>query len=173
MATQDLSSYNTEDVPSAVDYTFGIVVSDWNGEITNTLLNGAVKALRDNGALKDNIVIRHVPGAFELTSGAQLMAEYVDVDVIICIGCVIQGDTPHFDYICQGVTHGITQVSIQYNKPVIFGVLTTDNLQQAQDRAGGKHGNKGVEAGITAIKMAHYQDEMESFDDEDDYYTLN
>ncbi|NBC84028.1 MAG: 6,7-dimethyl-8-ribityllumazine synthase [Bacteroidetes bacterium] len=173
MATRDLSSYNTSDVPSAVDYTFGIVVADWNQEITGELLKGAIKALRDNGAQKDNIVVRHVPGTFELTSGTQLMMEYVELDVIICLGCVIRGETPHFDYICQGVTYGITQVSVQYNKPVIFGVLTTENMEQAKERSGGKHGNKGVEAGLTAIRMAYYQDEMESFEDEDDYYSMN
>jgi len=97
--------------------------------------------------------LRHVPGSFELTAGAQMMTKYTFVDAIICIGCVIRGETPHFDYICQGVTAGLTQVSINSEIPVIFGVLTTNNSEQALDRAGGKHGNKGVEAAITAIKM--------------------
>jgi len=140
---------------------FGIVVSDWNSDITWSLLEGAVNTLRKHGATDSNIIIRHVPGSFELTLGAQFLAEYDDPDAVICIGCVIQGETPHFTYICQGVTNGITQLNIEYNLPFIFGVLTTDTLQQATDRAGGKHGNKGVEAAVTAIKMAHLQRESE------------
>jgi 6,7-dimethyl-8-ribityllumazine synthase len=108
-----------------------------------------------------NIVVKHVPGSFELTIGAQFLAEYDDLDAIICLGCIIQGETPHFTYICQGVTQGITQLNLDYNIPFIFGVLTTDNHQQALDRAGGKHGNKGDEAAVTAIKMAALQREME------------
>ncbi len=109
-----------------------------------------------------NIVIKHVPGSFELTLGAQFLAEYDDLDAVICLGCVIQGETPHFTFICQGVTQGITQLNMEYNLPFIFGVLTTENLQQAIDRAGGKHGNKGDEAAVTAIKMAALQRETEN-----------
>jgi 6,7-dimethyl-8-ribityllumazine synthase len=105
--------------------------------------------------------VKHVPGSFELTLGAQFLAEYDDLDAIICLGCVIQGETPHFTYICQGVTQGITQLNLEYNLPFIFGVLTTNSQQQAIDRAGGKHGNKGDEAAITAIKMAALQHETE------------
>ena len=105
----------------------------------------------------DDIIVRHVPGTFELTLGAQWMAEYEDLDGVICLGCVIQGETPHFTYICQGVTQGITQLNLDYNIPFIFGVLTTLDLRQALDRAGGKHGNKGDEAAVTAIKMAALQ----------------
>jgi 6,7-dimethyl-8-ribityllumazine synthase len=161
MATADLSKYDPETVPDASDMRFGIVVSDWNNEVTWALLKGAVSTLKKHGVSEEDIVIRHVPGSFELTLGAQFLAEYDDLDGIICLGCVIQGETPHFTYICQGVTQGITQLNMEYNIPFIFGVLTTNTLQQASDRAGGKHGNKGDEAAVTAIKMAALQREME------------
>jgi 6,7-dimethyl-8-ribityllumazine synthase len=105
--------------------------------------------------------VKHVPGSFELTLGAQFLAEYDDLDAVICLGCVIQGETPHFTYICQGVTQGVTQLNMEYNIPFVFGVLTTNSQQQAIDRAGGKHGNKGDEAAVTAIKMAALQQELE------------
>ena len=143
---------------------FGIVVSDWNEEVTKALLEGAYQTLIGNGVKEDNILVKHVPGAFELTLGAQFMAEYADLDGVICLGCVIQGETRHFDFICQSVTQGITQLNMDYNIPFIFGLLTTENLEQALERAGGKHGNKGVEAAITAIKMAHLQQEMEQLE---------
>jgi 6,7-dimethyl-8-ribityllumazine synthase len=161
MATVNLSSYDQDRVPSASEMRFGIVVSDWNNDITMALLDGAVSTLKKYEALDINIIIKHVPGSFELTLGAQFIAEYDDVDAVICLGCVIQGETPHFTYICQSVTHGITQLNLEYNIPFIFGVLTTNNKQQAIDRAGGKLGNKGEEAAITAIKMAALQRVME------------
>jgi 6,7-dimethyl-8-ribityllumazine synthase len=161
MSTVNLSAYNPEDVPSAKKMRFGIVVSDWNSEVTWSLLKGAVSTLKKHGTPGKNIIIKHVPGSFELTLGAQFLAEYDDLDAIICLGCVIQGETPHFTFICQGVTHGITQLNMEYNIPFIFGVLTTNTKQQAVDRAGGRHGNKGDEAAITAIKMAVLQSEME------------
>ncbi|MBE0675726.1 MAG: 6,7-dimethyl-8-ribityllumazine synthase [Bacteroidales bacterium] len=161
MATKDLSSYNPELVPSASEMRFGIVVSDWNNEVTWSLLRGAVSTLEKHGVTPDNIIVRHVPGSFELTLGAQWLAEYDDLDGVICLGCVIQGETPHFTYICQGVTQGITTLNMEYNIPFVFGVLTTDTLQQALDRAGGKHGNKGDEAAVTVIKMAALQREIE------------
>jgi len=161
MATRDLSSFDTKSVPGSGDMRFGIVVSDWNNDVTSALLDGAVKTLKKYGTPEENIVIKHVPGSFELTLGAQFLAEYDDLDAVICLGCVIQGETPHFTYISQGVTQGITQLNLEYNIPFIFGVLTTDNQQQALDRAGGKHGNKGDEAAVTAIKMAALQREME------------
>jgi 6,7-dimethyl-8-ribityllumazine synthase len=161
MATANLSSYEPDRVPSAAEMRFGIVVSDWNNEITMALLNGALHSLRKHEVSDANIIIKHVPGSFELTLGAQFIAEYDDVDAVICLGCVIQGETPHFTYICQSVTHGITQLNLEYNIPFIFGILTTDNRQQALDRAGGNHGNKGDEAAITAIKMAALQRLME------------
>lgn len=161
MGTKNLSDYNENRVPNAEEMRFGIVVSDWNNEITKQLLEGATGTLLKHGTRKENIVVKHVPGSFELTLGAQFIAEYDDVDAIICIGCVIQGETPHFTFICQGVTQGITQLNLEYNIPFIFGVLTTDNLEQARERAGGRLGNKGDEAAITAIKMAALQREME------------
>jgi len=161
MATTNLSAYNSENIPDAGEMRFGIVVSDWNSEITWSLLEGAVKTLKKHGTTEENIVIKHVPGSFELTLGAQFFAEYDDLDAIICLGCVIQGETPHFTYICQGVTQGITQLNLEYNIPFVFGVLTTIDLQQAKERSGGKHGNKGDEAAVTAIKMAALQREME------------
>lgn len=161
MSTSDLSDYDPAAVPDAGKMRFGIVVADWNREVTNSLLESAANTLKKHGATDNNIVIRHVPGSFELSLGAQFLAEYDDLDAIICLGCIIQGETPHFTYICQGVTQGITQLNLEYNIPFIFGVLTTLNLEQALERAGGSHGNKGDEAAVTAIKMAALQREME------------
>jgi 6,7-dimethyl-8-ribityllumazine synthase len=161
MSTTNLSSYNPGTIPSAAEMRFGIVVSDWNSEITFALLSGALTTLKKHGVSDDNIVVKHVPGSFELPLAGQFIAEYDDVDGVICLGCVIQGETPHFTYVCQGVTQGISSLNLEYNIPFIFGVLTTDTLQQALDRAGGKMGNKGDEAAITAIKMAALQAEME------------
>ena len=161
MATADLSAYDPDKVPDASDMRFGIAVSDWNSKITWALLDGAVNTLKKHGADDENIVIKHVPGSFELTLGAQFLAEYDDLDAVICLGCVIQGETPHFTYICQGVTQGITQLNMEYNIPFIFGVLTTNTEKQAAERAGGIHGNKGDEAAVTAIKMAALQRKME------------
>ncbi|MGB4291267.1 MAG: 6,7-dimethyl-8-ribityllumazine synthase [Bacteroidales bacterium] len=160
MATANLSDYDPSKVPDASEMRFGIVVSDWNQEITFSLLDGCVKTLKKHGVTDEDIVIKHVPGSFELTLGAQLMIENEDVDAIICLGCVIQGETPHFTYICQSASMGITQLNIDYNIPVIFGVLTTNNIEQARERSGGKHGNKGDEAAITAIKMAALKKDM-------------
>ncbi len=161
MSTTDLSHYDPGSVPDAGKMRFGIVVSDWNHEVTSYLLEGAWETLKKHGATDNNIIIKHVPGSFELTLGAQFLAEYDDLDAIICLGCVIQGETPHFTYICQSVTQGITQLNLEYNIPFIFGVLTTHNLAQALARAGGEHGNKGDEAAVTAIRMAALQREME------------
>jgi 6,7-dimethyl-8-ribityllumazine synthase len=161
LSTGNLSVYDPESVPDASDMRFGIVVSDWNRVVTWSLLDGAVNTLKKHGVTKKNIVVKHVPGSFELTLGAQFLAEYDDLDAVICLGCVIQGETPHFTYICQGVTQGITQLNMEYNIPFIFGVLTTNDQQQAVDRSGGKHGNKGDEAAVTAIKMATLQRETE------------
>jgi len=161
MGTKDLSAYDPALVPDAAKMRFGIVVSDWNREITQALLDGAVNTLKKHGASDNNIVVKHVPGSFELTLGGQFLAEYDDLDAIICLGCVIQGETPHFTYICQSVSYGITKLNLEYNIPFIFGVLTTLNIEQARDRAGGKLGNKGDEAAVTAIKMAALQREIE------------
>lgn len=133
-----------------------IVVAEWNEEITEALYEGAISALAENGVAKKNIVRKTVPGSFELTLGGLWMAQEKSIDAVICLGCVIQGDTPHFDYICQAVAYGITQANLKTGKPVIFGVLTTLNKQQAMDRAGGKLGNKGEEAAITALRMLDF-----------------
>ena len=135
-----------------------IVVSEWNDQITDALLAGAVDVLRAQGLKKDSLIVKYVPGSFELSLGAQYLASEKKIDAVICLGCVIQGETRHFDFICDAVANGITNVGLKYNKPVIFGVLTTDNMQQALDRAGGKHGNKGEEAAVTAVKMLGFTD---------------
>ncbi len=168
MATQyqNLSSYDPNSMPKAeftANQKYAIVVAEWNPAITMALLEGAVNTFTKNGVKKENIEIVYVPGTFELTFGAAKLMEKRSentqrcfFDAIITLGCVIQGDTPHFDYVCSGVTQGITILNTKENGcPVIFGVLTTNTLQQAEDRAGGIHGNKGDEAAITAIKMAN------------------
>ena len=132
---------------------FTIVVAEWNEDITEPLFQGAYEALVQLGVKKQNIIRKNVPGSFELPLAAQWEAEKKDVAAVICLGCVIQGDTPHFDYVCQGVTYGIMKVNLKTNKPVAFGVLTTLNKQQSIDRAGGKLGNKGEEAALTVVKM--------------------
>jgi 6,7-dimethyl-8-ribityllumazine synthase len=132
---------------------FAIVVAEWNEEITEPLFEGARNALVQLGVTKQNIIRKNVPGSFELTLGAQQMAAKKEIAAVICLGCVIQGETPHFDFICQAVAYGITEVNLKYNKPVAFGVLTTLNKKQALERAGGKYGNKGEEAALTVVKM--------------------
>lgn len=158
MATslKNLSDFSNSKIPNAKPYRFGIVVAEWNAEITNALYQGAYQTLIGNGATDENILTYTVPGSFELTSGADLLLKNKNLDAVICLGCVIQGETRHFDFICDAVAHGVSNVAVKYSKPVVFGVLTTDNLQQAIDRAGGKHGNKGDEAAVTAIKMADF-----------------
>ncbi len=128
-------------------------MSEWNNSVTESLLEGVLHTLLSHGVQKEYICTVQVPGSFELSLGAQRMAKKEEIDAVICLGCVIQGETRHFEFICNAVAHGLTQVSLKYEKPVVFGVLTTDTYQQALDRAGGKHGNKGDEAAITAIKM--------------------
>ena len=155
MATRDLSQYDINSVPRAENMQFGIIVAEWNFKITSALVKGAITTLKKHGTTEDNILVKYVPGSFELPLGAQYFAEMENVDAVILLGCVIQGETRHFDYICQGVTKGTVDLNLKYNKPFVFGVLTTDNEQQAIDRAGGKHGNKGDEAAVTAIKMVH------------------
>jgi len=150
---KNLSQYSASNIPDISKKKFGILVSEWNEDVTESLFRGAIETLLKHGAKKDNIFRKDVPGSFELSLGAQWMAEIKEIDAVICLGCVIQGETRHFDFICDAVAHGITNVSLKYNKPVIFGVLTPNTQQQALDRAGGKHGNKGDEAAITAIKM--------------------
>jgi len=134
-------------------FKFGIVVAEWNEQITEALYSGAYQTLINAGADRGAIERMNVPGAFELSLGGQWMAERNDIDAVICIGCVIRGETKHFDFICSAAANGITGVALKFNKPVIFGVLTPNNMKQAVDRAGGKYGNKGDEAAATAIKM--------------------
>ncbi len=150
---KNLSAYSEKNIADISTKKFAIVLAEWNSEVTEALYAGALDTLLKNGAKKENIIRKTVPGSFELTLGAQWMAREEEIDAVICLGCVIQGDTRHFDFICQAVAAGITEVNLKYNKPVIFGVLTPDTQEQALDRAGGKHGNKGDEAAITAIKM--------------------
>lgn len=157
MATQlkNLSDFSHTTVPNGSPYKFAIAVAEWNAEITGSLYNGALATLLKHGVTAENIISVPVPGSFELTAAAEiLLQKHRDLDAVICLGCVIQGDTKHFDFICDAVAQKITNVGIKHSKPVIFGVLTTDDQQQALDRAGGKHGNKGDEAAITALKMA-------------------
>jgi 6,7-dimethyl-8-ribityllumazine synthase len=153
MSTKNLSSQSAKSFKGLSKKKFAIVVSEWNDSVTEALYSGAYQTLRDYGVPKENILRKNVPGSFELSLGAQYMAAKKDIDAVICLGCVIQGETRHFDFICQAVAHGVTNVALKYDKPVIFGVLTPDSQQQALDRAGGKHGNKGDEAAVTAIKM--------------------
>lgn len=162
MATtlKSLSDFSHVEIPSGKAFRFGIVVAQWNAVVTGALYEGAYSALLKNGVLEDNITSVQVPGSFELTSAADILLSSKDVHAVICLGCVIQGETPHFGFICNAVANGITNVSIKHKKPVIFGVLTTDNLEQAMDRAGGKHGNKGEEAAVTAIMMAEIQSNL-------------
>ena len=160
MSTKNLSNV-IEPIPNGADMRFGIVVADWNKEITDSLLKGAIKTLTDNGVDKKEIKVIHVPGSFELTLGAQWLAEKEEYDGIICLGCVIQGETPHFTFICESVAHGLTELNMEYNIPFIFGVLTTNTLEQAKERSGGKYGNKGDEAAITAMRMAKLQYDLE------------
>jgi len=156
MATENknLSQYDKATIPNPKNFRFGIVVSEWNDTITEGLFQGAFDALIDCGAIKENIVRWNVPGSFELIYGCKKMLESYDMlDAVIAIGSVIQGETKHFDFVCEGVTQGIKDLNIQYDIPVIFCVLTDNTMQQSIDRSGGKHGNKGTEAAIAAIKM--------------------
>jgi 6,7-dimethyl-8-ribityllumazine synthase len=149
----NLSEEKTFSVHGTAKMRIGILVSEWNEEVTSALLTGTTTTLQRHGVKKSNVFVKYVPGSFELTAGASMMADALKLDAIICLGCIIQGETRHFEFIAQAVANGITHVGIQYNIPVVFGVLTTDNYQQALDRCGGKHGNKGDEAAVTAIKM--------------------
>ncbi|CAM3657787.1 6,7-dimethyl-8-ribityllumazine synthase [Flavobacterium gelidilacus] len=155
MATENknLSNYDKNTIPNVKDFRFGIVVSEWNDDVTEGLFNGAFDTLIDCGAISENIVRWNVPGSFELIFGAKKMHEESEVDVIIVIGSLIKGETMHFEYVCEGVTQGIKDLNLMYDIPTIFCLLTDNNKQQSLDRSGGKHGNKGVEAAIAAIKM--------------------
>jgi 6,7-dimethyl-8-ribityllumazine synthase len=157
MATvnKNLSEYDKNSIPNAKDFRFGIVVSEWNDSITEGLYKGAIEALLENQVPAQHIIRWNVPGSFELIYGSKKMLQTQNVDAVIAIGCVIQGQTKHFDFVCEGVTQGIKDLNVQTDIPVIFCVLTDNTMQQSIDRSGGIHGNKGTEAAIAAIKMAY------------------
>ena len=155
-ALHNLSDYDFDSVPDASNMCFGIVVAEWNHDITGALLDGAVKTLEKHGTIPENIHVKTVPGSFELVYGAQQMCKNDGFDALVILGSVIRGETPHFDYICQGVTQGIAYLNAVQNIPVIYGLLTTNDHQQAVDRSGGRLGNKGDECAVTAIKMANF-----------------
>ena len=157
MKKTNLSDYDPTAVPDGSPYRIGVIAAEWNPEVTDALLQGAVDTLNEHGVKAENLLVRRVPGTFELTSAADMMLGTPNIDAVICIGCVIQGETRHFEFICQAVSQGITNVALKRERPVIFSVLTCDTMQQALDRAGGRHGNKGVEGAITALKMIAYQ----------------
>lgn len=159
MATENknLSSYDIKDIPDSADFRIGIVVSEWNDEITKNLKDGAYQTLIENGVNKDNIITQYVPGTFELPLGSQFLLENKKLDGVIAIGSVVQGETRHFDFVCDAATQGIKDVSLKYNRPVIFCVLTDNTMQQAIDRSGGKHGNKGIECAVACLKMIGIQ----------------
>ncbi|MCB0771844.1 MAG: 6,7-dimethyl-8-ribityllumazine synthase [Flavobacteriales bacterium] len=154
MATTDLSKYDAAGVPKGTGLRLGLVVSEWNAEITGALRDGAVETLLKHGVALKDIREESVPGSFELALGAQLLLERHDLDGVICIGSVVRGETPHFDFVCQATAHGIMEVGLKTGLPVIFCVLTDDNMEQARARSGGRHGNKGVEAAVAVLKMA-------------------
>jgi 6,7-dimethyl-8-ribityllumazine synthase len=156
MATEfhNLSDYDPHTLPDAREMRFGIVVSEWNGEITFSLLEGALATLRKNGVKPENIRMVYVPGSFELVYAAKKLSKAFRPDAVIGLGCVVRGETPHFDYVCMGVTQGFAALNAEGDIPYIFGLLTTDTMQQATDRAGGRHGNKGDECAVAAIKAA-------------------
>jgi 6,7-dimethyl-8-ribityllumazine synthase len=156
MATENknLSVYDKSKIPNAKDLRFGIVVSEWNGEITEALAQGAKEALLDCGALPEHILRWNVPGSFELTFGCKKMIQTEKLDAVVAIGSVIRGETSHFDFVCSATAQGIKDLNVAYDVPVIFCVLTDDNIEQSRARSGGKHGNKGTEAAIAAIQMA-------------------
>ncbi len=160
MKKTNLSDYNPSTVPSGGEYRIGIIAAEWNPEVTDALLKGAVDTLLEHGVKEEHLIVRRVPGTFELSSAADIMLDSQYPDAVICIGCVIQGETRHFEFICQAVSQGLTNVAIKHECPVIFSVLTTDTMQQALDRAGGKHGNKGVEGAITALKMLAFKESV-------------
>jgi 6,7-dimethyl-8-ribityllumazine synthase len=163
MATEwkNLSEYDSTSVPSGQGKRVGIVVSDWNSAVTEKLLQGACDTLLKFGVKEEDLLIERVPGSIELTYGAKVLIERTNVDAVIVLGCVIQGETPHFTFVCNSVTQGVTQLNLTSDVPVIFGLLTTLTLDQAQARAGGRHGNKGDEAAITALKMIAVRSEYQ------------
>jgi len=159
---KNLSEYNEDNIPSGKDKTFGIVVSEWNRDITHALYEGCFETLSRHGVAEENIHVVQVPGSFELPGGAKILAGYYKLDAVICLGCVIKGETQHDEYINQAVATGLTNLGLASGIPCIFGVLTPNTEEQAQERAGGKHGNKGVEAAVTALRMADLRSSLKS-----------
>ena len=155
-STYSYTEDQTLPIPDASEMRFGVIVTEWNNHITDKLLQGTIEELEKNGVEENNITVKRVPGSFELVYAASQLAKFGHVNGIIILGCVIRGDTPHFDYICQGVTQGIMELNVRGDIPVIFGLLTVNNQEQAEERAGGKLGNKGKEFALTAIKMVDY-----------------
>lgn len=156
-AYHHLSDYDASTVPSANGMRFGVVVADWNDRFTYSMADAAIATLKEHGATDENIIVKHVPGSFELVFGTTWMVNEAKVDAVIAIGCVIRGDTPHFDYICQGTTQGLAELNLRGTVPVIYGLLTCNNMEQAEARTGGILGNKGTECAVTAIKMIDYK----------------
>ena len=162
MATKNnnLSAFDSKKIPSGRGKKIGVIISEWNAEITEGLKEGAVEALLECGTYSKDILTEYVPGTFELPLGAQFLLESKEVDAVIAIGCVVRGESALFDYVCQGATQGIQEVSLQYNKPVMFCVLTDDTIEQSRARSGGKYGNKGTEAAVGALKMLGLRDKL-------------
>ncbi len=163
---RNLSDFESVDSIDADEFRIGVIVSDWNKDITQALLDGAIKTLKAGGIINENIIVYHVPGSYELPQAAGKMIDSFEIDAVICLGCIIQGETRHFEFIAQAVAQACLKVATKYLRPVIFGVLTTDTYQQAMDRAGGKHGNKGDEAANTALQMASLYRKMNYEGDE-------
>ena len=160
MKKTNLSDYDPTGIPDGSSYHIAVVAAEWNPEITDAMLDGAVDTLRKQGVMEDNLTVKRVPGTFELSTAADLLLTHQpNINAVICIGCVIQGETRHFEFICQAVSQGLTNVALRHHKPVIFSVLTCDTMQQALDRAGGRHGNKGIEGAVTALKMCKFHEE--------------
>lgn len=159
-ALRNLSEYNKDTLPNGADFRIGIVVSEWNDSITLNLLKGAKETLLANGVKEENIIVRFVPGAFELPLAAQWMCEFQKVDGVISIGVVIQGETKHFDFVCDGTTQGIKDVNLKFSTPIAFCLLTDTTMQQSIDRSGGIHGNKGIECAVACLKMVELKKEL-------------
>jgi 6,7-dimethyl-8-ribityllumazine synthase len=158
MATTNLSHYNSNELPDAADMLIGIVVSEWNSNITHALLDGALEVLRAAGINEKNLFVDYVPGSFELPMGAQIMMDTHPLDAVIVLGSVIRGETPHFEFVCNACAEGVMRVGLDTRTPVIFGVLTDDTIAQSTARSGGEKGNKGIEAAVTALKMIAFTD---------------
>ncbi|MCT4663692.1 MAG: 6,7-dimethyl-8-ribityllumazine synthase [Flavobacteriales bacterium] len=170
MATSNLSDYNSESVPNGEGFKIGIVVSEWNKDITENLYNGAYETLVENGVNPSDIIRLNVPGSFELIYASKLMIQTTNVDAVIALGSVIRGETPHFEFVCDAVAQGTKDINLNFETPVIFGLLTDDSYDQAVARSGGDKGNKGVECAVAALKMAALNQVMmqdEDYDSDD------